>query len=471
MVDAGPGSPDLSDGRDLPHAPGVAHGAPSPRPVDPEVVLQFIPIVLTLVEADGTIRWINELVAEIGGWSAAEMIGTNMLEYVDATWNPQSLESIGYAMSTPGRRLPAVMRMKTKDGGFVVIEATADNQLENPDLNALVAVLRPCDEQQLLDQILESSASGDELEITLSLLHPVGWSDTMRSDSAVVLLAPDGAPPTVLASSPVVEELVSSVHPGAPWSRAAASGGLEWAGVSELPPQLAGRADAAGFEACWAYPVPRTGDDGVAAVLVFFRREPGPPEPSAVMLGDRLVRITGLVLERSEYARHLRYAAEHDHLTGLANRSAFFAAVDDALRGPDGVGVLYMDLDGFKPINDRFGHTHGDEVLRRIAGRLEALARPGDVVGRLGGDEFAIACPGASVRDLVAIAERLLEVLPRPIQVDDVLHQVGTTIGLAAAAPGSVSADVLVAAADTALVAAKVTDKGTWRMAPSPDGG
>ena len=129
--------------------------------------------------------------------------------------------------------------------------------------------------------------------------------------------------------------------------------------------------------------------------------------------------------------------------------------------------MLYLDLDGFQPINDRWGHGHGDDVLVAVADRLRASVRPGDTVGRLGGDEFAVACPGATSDELIRLADRLLAVVRAPITVGDDVLRVGTSIGLATCAAGSSPGEVLVAAADAALLAAKATAKGTWNLSPA----
>lgn len=436
-------------------------------PPDPAVILEETPCVLVLVSPDGTITWTNSLVETVGGFTPGEMVGTNMLDYVDADWHPESLASIGYAMSNPGIQLPTMLRMRTKDGGTVIVEATANNQLEHPELGGMLASLRVCDEQVLVDQVLESVAADDDLADTLALLHPVGAADTLRSATAVVLLAEDGTVLDVHAASPEIADLVAIDGPGSPWRVAADLAEPAFADVADLPTPLSDAARVAGFEACWAYPVLRPSRGGVAAVFVLWRAEPGAePEPNVTMLTRRLLRLTGLLLERHELARHLRHAATHDQLTGLANRTAFFEAVEQMLASGSGTGVLYLDLDGFKPVNDRFGHGRGDQLLSRVAGRLLGTARPEDVVARLGGDEFAMACPGAGPVELVAVADRLLDVLTRPIQIGDQEHRVGVTIGLAAARAGEGDADEVVARADQALVSAKADAKGTWRAAP-----
>ncbi len=133
------------------------------------------------------------------------------------------------------------------------------------------------------------------------------------------------------------------------------------------------------------------------AVLVFWRDTPGPPEPTADWLIRRMVQLASLTISQAEQSAQLHHAAHFDQLTDLPNRARFFAVLDDhLLTASERVGVLYLDLDGFKQVNDSYGHASGDEVLEEVATRLICATRATDLVARLGGDEFAILCPGAA---------------------------------------------------------------------------
>ncbi|HWJ97322.1 MAG TPA: diguanylate cyclase [Acidimicrobiales bacterium] len=436
------------------------------RDLDTCAVLDAIPGVVAVVSADGEIVWINESMSEVTGYTVDDLVGTSMLDHLDLEWNPLSLESISYALDHPGMRLPTMLRFHTKHGPPVVMEVTANNQIANPQICGLVAHLRPSDERQLLDLILESFASGDDLASTISRVHDVARAETLQAESAVFLVFSGGDDGSVLASSPEVAAISAIEGLSTPWSVAASSGRpVLLSDLASLPGPLRAAAEAAGFAACWSYPVCRTGTGVVDAVLVAWRRTTGAPEPTATMLAERLVRLCALVLERVEHSRDLQHAADHDALTGLVNRSRFFASVDAHLAAErETLGVVYLDLDGFKPINDRWGHAHGDRVLVAVADRLRASVRPGDTVARLGGDEFAIACPGAASDELVRLADRLLAVVRAPITVDGEVLRVGASIGLASCAAGASPADVLVAAADSALLTAKANAKGTWQL-------
>ena len=111
-----------------------------------------------------------------------------------------------------------------------------------------------------------------------------------------------------------------------------------------------------------------------------------------------LERSIRYAIDRKRTEVQLAHLALHDHLTGLPNRSVFDDRLEHALRrrrdGQGGVAVLFVDLDGFKRLNDSFGHGAGDDVLREAAMRIRAAVRPHDTVARLGGDEFTVLCEG-----------------------------------------------------------------------------
>jgi diguanylate cyclase (GGDEF)-like protein len=166
-----------------------------------------------------------------------------------------------------------------------------------------------------------------------------------------------------------------------------------------------------------------------------------------------LLRFHRLALQREQAERTLAHQASHDELTGLRNRRHMMAEIDRVLAGPSGATVFLCDLDGFKPINDRYGHLVGDEALKVVAARLDAVTRPGDVVGRLGGDEFLVVCAGVDAADL---ADRIRETLRLPMALSAGIVTIGVTVGSASAVAGSgTDRETLVGEADAAMYAGK----------------
>ncbi|GIF20296.1 diguanylate cyclase (GGDEF)-like protein/PAS domain S-box-containing protein [Actinoplanes tereljensis] len=151
------------------------------------------------------------------------------------------------------------------------------------------------------------------------------------------------------------------------------------------------------------------------------------------------------VTERRAAQERLAYDARHDQLTGLINRSAFLGELENLEQLP---AVLFIDLDGFKPINDTHGHRYGDAVLVAVARLLERY----DFAGRLGGDEFAVALP--DTEHAVAVAEELLAAIAEPITVDGRVLHIRASIGIAVPKTGTSVTDLL-HQADLAMYAAK----------------
>lgn len=183
----------------------------------------------------------------------------------------------------------------------------------------------------------------------------------------------------------------------------------------------------------------------------------------ATAIGNLLATaVENLALERSveELAvreERLHEQAYSDPLTGLANRNAFTEALAARLaEGP--AGVAFVDLDDFKPVNDRWGHEAGDEVLREIARRFATTAPPGWLTCRLGGDEFALVGPPEGLESLAAA---LVGVAGRPIQLGATTVRVGASVGIATR--DDEDAEELLRRADLAMYEAKQAGKGGWR--------
>ena len=168
------------------------------------------------------------------------------------------------------------------------------------------------------------------------------------------------------------------------------------------------------------------------------------------------------ISERKQLEEQLTQQAFHDALTGLANRALFRDRVQHALAGAgrhaSGVAVLFLDLDGFKTVNDSLGHASGDILLLAASRRLQSCVRPGDTVARLGGDEFAVLIDEASEQAATATAGRILKALDDPVTIDGREVVVSASIGIVLGDIGH-GADELLKRADTAMYAAKAAGK------------
>jgi len=174
--------------------------------------------------------------------------------------------------------------------------------------------------------------------------------------------------------------------------------------------------------------------------------------------------------ELKQTEAQLQHDAMHDVLTGLPNRALFLDRLNltltRRLRHPDnGCGVLYLDLDNFKAVNDSLGHAAGDVLLMAIAGRLRSSLRPQDSAARLGGDEFAVLVENiVTAYDLEVVAGRILHELERPFDIFGHTVQAGASIGAAMAGPEHTSPDLLLRDADFAMYRAKQAGRGRYEI-------
>lgn len=189
------------------------------------------------------------------------------------------------------------------------------------------------------------------------------------------------------------------------------------------------------------------------------------PGPLGEVVHASVRQIVSSVRQREELQTALAHQAAHDALTELPNRTQALGLTGSALfrgrRAGSMTGLLHVDLDGFKAVNDSHGHACGDEVLREVAGRLRDAIRAGDVVCRLGGDEFIVLVePVETEHDLVELAQRLIAGVGEPIPAGGDQIRIGASIGIAVSRDGTTDADVLFAEADAATRRAKANGQG-----------
>ncbi|RZI57405.1 MAG: diguanylate cyclase, partial [Pseudomonas sp.] len=173
--------------------------------------------------------------------------------------------------------------------------------------------------------------------------------------------------------------------------------------------------------------------------------------------------------QREKSHAMVEHLAHHDELTSLGNRLLFHKQLNDALlhkqRHGSDLAVLFIDLDGFKTINDTFGHGTGDSLLKLVAGRLKADLREDVKIGRLGGDEFALIQSGVEQpKEAIALAARLIEILKIPFFIDGQSLTIGASIGIAVANAEYYDSTELLRAADLAMYQAKAEGRGRFRI-------
>ena len=229
------------------------------------------------------------------------------------------------------------------------------------------------------------------------------------------------------------------------------------------------------------FAVPLAEGEAGTIVLVARWRSPGHPPASqteslelfAAQAGASL-RNAQVYLELQTLKDRLAHEAYHDALTQLPNRRRFHEELERLCghgRTEDSIGVLFLDLDGFKYVNDQFGHDAGNELLVEVAARLRRCVRPGDIVARMGGDEFTILLTRIdNPAPAIEVADRICAFVKEQFILDAGVAQISTSIGIALAAADTADPGDLVRRADGAMYRAKSQGKAGWAMDPGSFG-
>ncbi len=186
-------------------------------------------------------------------------------------------------------------------------------------------------------------------------------------------------------------------------------------------------------------------------------------EETSLMHAVANILATALARRRDE--QRALYEAVHDPLTGLANRTLLRDRLSQALarseREGGDTGVLFVDLDNFKDVNDVHGHRTGDAVLAEIGSRLQTAVRPADTVARFGGDEFVVVCEEVSAASARALGDRLQEAIRVPMTIEGIEHRLSASIGIAL---GQSDPDTLLGNADVAVYRAKANGRANVEL-------
>lgn len=239
-------------------------------------------------------------------------------------------------------------------------------------------------------------------------------------------------------------------------------------------PHFQQRATELGLPSVTAVPLRARGE--ALGVLTLYRTEPGGlgrGELAAVRtLANLAASYLVVAIDREAAARaqgELAHQAAHDPLTGLPTRRVFFEQLDEALtlvrRDLSTVGVLFIDVDGLKRVNDTYGHALGDQLLLTCAERIRAALRPDDLLARLAGDEFVVVLEHLASADAAcSVAQRICDSLALPMLTEGHILQPSASIGIAVSDEPGVTSDLLVSQADAAMYRAKRRRKGSFQL-------
>jgi len=248
-----------------------------------------------------------------------------------------------------------------------------------------------------------------------------------------------------------------------------ASGAPVWLGDLALDESLERRQAAlqAGLKSAFAFPI-MVGSE-FYGLMEFFARDVRQPDEAVTQVAQNVSAHIGQFIARKQAERNLQFVATHDALTGLFNRSMFGQRLQQALaqahRHERRLAVLFVDLDGFKLINDTLGHDAGDVLLADLAVRLRECMREGDTLGRLGGDEFVVLIEGyGEDTQLLEVARKVLETAAQPFLLQDGTYNITASIGIAAYPQDGHDASDLLKNADIAMYRAKDQGKNNFQF-------
>jgi len=324
-------------------------------------------------------------------------------------------------------------------------------------------------------KVLELIATGDSLEeVLLQLCNTV--ESLVPGASCAVLLPDESGRRLIIKSAPSLpgqflqrREGLSLTAEGTTCSQAYLSRGLtickdvyqdsHWYHWRE-------QAQRYNIAACWAQPIVAAYDE-VIGVFACYPGAPGSPDDTQRQLLQRMSHLAAIAMERHKRTERIRFLAMHDPLTGLPTRSLLNEHLGRNLRRAhretNQFALMFIDLDGFKQINDLHGHDAGDDLLSVLSGRITEQLRGTDTCARIGGDEFVVMLETVSTPEAAEqVADKLLTCLSRPVIRGQLHLQVSASIGIALYPQDGSSADALLTRADDAMYRAKALGKNRW---------
>ncbi len=422
-------------------APGeLPEGMPS-RSAAPAVTPRF-----ATLRKDGTglIIAVDEALTEILGWSGEEMVGHRSTEFIHPDDQALAIDNWLQMLAYPGPGRRVRLRHRRKDESWVWLEATNHNLLDDPDHECVVSELVDISDEmaaqeelrareQLLDGVAEAIPLGlfqldrdRHIVYTNARLHKilgVERTDTFPSQFAT------------LAEShrAIMEDTLDAVL----------GEGLQ----ADIEVELC---------------LPGSGETRFCAIgLRALSEEDGTINGAIACVSD--------ITDSARMREELRRRATFDELTGCYNRSSIMSALEANIANGHRHAeraVVFVDLDSFKLVNDRYGHAVGDQLLSIVAQRLQSVVRDEDMVGRIGGDEFLIVCPEiGGPEQAMRLAERIARGQREAVCVTACSLDAQVSIGVAWSSGEGAAADAMVALADSAMYESKREGAGLPKLA------
>ena len=418
------------------------------------------PRFCTLTEDEGArVIAADEAFTQMFGYTEAELLGNSVLDQIHPDDQGRAVEG-WLAVISSNRAQQTRLRRRRKDGSYMWVDTTLHNFLNHPERNCVVVEIIDISAEMAAQEALHEH---EELLRRLTDAMPVGLLqiDTERD----VVYNNHCLLDILYGSEPLNGEMAGEPAPVVPAEQEAAA------------ERQQGRATAANKLLQTLTPDSATAFDevldevlgaGVDRDVEVDIVRPSGTWRRALMSVRALARSSGevsgaitCVLDITDSARarqELEHRATYDTLTHVLNRSSILALLGEELQREDAkhTGVVYVDLDKFKPVNDSLGHAAGDELLVLVAERLKLASRDSDVIGRLGGDEFLIVLRNVpSAKIAMQVAERISMAVCGGFDLSCGEADLRASIGVACGEHGTVTADELVRRADAAMYRSK----------------
>ncbi len=402
-----------------------------------------------LLDRAGIVRYQNATVETLFGYVRKDSVGRSFTEVIHPDDRARVVSRFHEEMERPGGNRLAQLRILHTDGTWRHVEGHTLNLFSDPAVEGILVMIRDVTDRYEAQRLL---TEGEARFRALATFTPVGIFST-SADGRLEFVNPAlerlyGFAP---GSELTVEDMAARVEP------------------EDMPSlrQAIAHARASGAALRHQYRV-RNAEGQIRWVSLGLASISDESSGFAGMVG-----MISDVTDRMHVENELQYLATHDSLTGLPNRSLLVDRLRQALsrldRRDSGLAVMFLDLDGFKAVNDTFGHEAGDQVLVATALRLVDVVRSGDTVARLGGDEFVLLCDEVSgAEELEQIAARVTEAVNRAFALADGEVHISASIGIALAVGADDTVEALLRDADIALHHAKRRGKNCHEIFDEP---
>lgn len=453
-----------------------------------QALINASPLAIVVRDAEGRIERWNPAAEKMFGWGEAEILGRMV------PWYPAGKEEEGHRFRNTilrGEAFSDVEAVRLRKDGTPVIVSLSGAPILTDNGKAIGVMVIVADitarkrfemRQELQNMITKLLAEAHTVNEALAnviqaFCEKLGWACGSRRvlDTSInALRCGEAWGNGDLAVMEFVEETralltpSTSKHSGVT-RRVWDTGQPMWITDIQVDRNLKRGAAArkAGLHTALAFPV-LIGED-FYGVMEFFAQEVRQPDPGMLDFARQLGSQIGQFIARKQAEHDLRFVATHDPLTALPNRTMFGERLSQALsqarRYNRRLALLFVDLDGFKAVNDSYGHDVGDALLKEIAVRLRASLREGDVVGRIGGDEFVVLIEElADVERLSPVAQKILDTVARPVTVRGYECHVTSSVGIGIFPQDGKDSQALLKSADNAMYRAKERGKNRFQF-------